>query len=465
MSDASVTSSQVSGAAPLTNAERRQSRSWYRWYVLSVLLIAYVFNFIDRSILAILTEPIKVSFGVSDTAMGVLGGPAFALFYTALGIPIARLADIGVRRNVLAYSVAIWSFMTAVCGLATNYWQLLAARIGVAVGEAGGSPPSHSMISDLFPQNQRATALAIYALGIPGGSMIGAFAGGWINQAFSWQTAFMVVGLPGVLLAVYIRFFIAEPRRGMSDGVLARPAAAAPAAPVSIGSVFVHLWSKRSFRYLALAAACQAFVGYGIGAWSNAFFVRVHHVQTGELGTWALWLGIPALLSTFMGGWLGDRMSGRDVRWYAWLPGIATVIALPFNLFVYMWHDHVTALLVSIIPGLLGSLWLAPTFSLTQGLATLRMRAVAASVVLFILNILGLGLGPVITGGLSDVLNATTQLGIESLRWSLVIVSFIALLAAMFNVLCARHLKSDLASIEALNTNSVLDENRAQETH
>ena len=450
LSDATVSSSQASAAAPLTNAERRQSRSWYRWYVLSVLLIAYVFNFIDRSILAILTEPIKVALGVSDTAMGVLGGPAFALFYTALGIPIARLADTGVRRNVLAYSVAIWSVMTAMCGLASNYWQLLAARVGVAVGEAGGSPPSHSMITDLFAQNQRATALAIYALGIPGGSMIGAFAGGWINQAFSWQTAFMVVGLPGVVLALYIRFFIQEPRRGLSDGVVAKLAGAAPVAPVSIGSVFAHLWSKRSFRYLALAAACQAFVGYGIGAWSNAFFVRVHHVETGELGTWALWLGIPALISTFMGGWLGDRMSGRDVRWYAWLAGIATVIALPFNLFVYTWHDHVVALLVSIIPALLGSMWIAPTFSLTQGLATLRMRAVAASVVLFIVNIIGLGLGPVITGGLSDVLHATTSLGAESLRWSLVIVSFVALLGSMFNVLCGRHLKADLAAVADL---------------
>lgn len=461
MSDAAANTAPAApplSIATLTASEKRQLRPWYRWYVLSVLLVAYIFNFIDRSILAILTEPIKVALDVSDTAMGVLGGPAFALFYTLLGIPVARLADTGVRRNVLAYSVAIWSFMTAVCGLATNYWQLLAARVGVAVGEAGGSPPSHSMISDLFPQNQRATALAIYALGIPGGSMIGAFAGGWINEAFDWQTAFMVVGLPGLVLALYIRFFIAEPRRGLSDAVhasttpsvatvVSEPAPHATPAPQSIKDVFVHMWSKRSFRYLALAAACQAFVGYGIGAWSNAFFIRVHHVSTGELGTWALWLGIPALFSTFMGGWVGDLLSGRDVRWYVWLPGIATVIALPFNLFVYMWDDHVVALLVSIIPGLLGSMWLAPTFSLTQGLATLRMRAVAASVVLFILNILGLGLGPVITGALSDVLHATTSLGVESLRWSLVIVSFIALLGALCYMLCARHLKADLASV------------------
>jgi MFS family permease len=447
----------TSSPSSLSASERRQSQPWYRWYVLSVLLVAYVFNFIDRSILGILTEPIKLALGVSDTAMGFLGGPAFAVFYTLLGIPVARLADTGVRRNVLAYSVAIWSFMTAMCGLASNYWQLLAARIGVAVGEAGGSPPSHSMISDLFPQNQRATALAIYALGIPGGGMLGAFAGGWINEAFDWQTAFMVVGLPGLALALFIRFCIAEPRRGMSDGVPAAKAtvapdaaAASPAVPQSIASVFAHLWSKRSFRYLALAAACHAFVGYGIGAWSNAFFIRTHGVGTGELGTWALWLGIPALLSTFMGGWVGDLLSGRDTRWYVWLPCIATVLALPFNVFVYLWDDHVVALLVSIVPGLLGSMWLAPTFSLTQGLATLRMRAVAASIVLFILNILGLGLGPVVTGMLSDALFAGTDLGGESLRWALVTVSFVALLAALFYLLCARHLKADLASVAAL---------------
>ncbi len=199
-------------------ATERQTSDSYRWYVLSVLVVVYVFNFIDRSILGILLEPIKADLGASDTAMGFLGGFAFAVFYSVLGIPIARLADKGVRRNVIAVCLTIWSVATAVCGLAQNFVQLLFARIGVAVGEAGGSPPSHSMISDMFPADKRATALAIYALGIPIGTMIGNLGGGWINVWFDWQTAFIVVGLPGVALALIVRFTVREPPRGVAEG-------------------------------------------------------------------------------------------------------------------------------------------------------------------------------------------------------------------------------------------------------
>lgn len=426
-----------------TAAPSSDERPWYRWYVLGVLLLAYVFNFIDRSILGILNEAIKADLGTTDTQMGFLGGAAFAVFYTFVGIPIARLADRGNRRNILAVCVGLWSFMTGVCGLAANYVQLVLARIGVAVGEAGGSPPSHSMISDMFPSHERATALAVYALGIPIGGMIGALAGGWINAAFDWRTAFMVVGFPGLLLAVFIRFGIREPLRGASDGPpkVDQPSVAAP----PVGEVLRYLWSRRSFRYLALAAGVNGFVGYGVGYWALAFWQRSHGMDTQTLGTWTFWLGFPAMASTFFGGWFGDRLAQRDVRWYVWLPAIAAVVALPINLFVYLWDDYVVALLVSILPGLLGSFWLAPTFSLTQGLVALRMRALAASIVLFVLNLIGLGLGPQLTGVLSDVLRATTDLGDESLRWAIVAVSFVALIATLFYVLAARTLRADLA--------------------
>ncbi len=202
-----------------TAARAAPRTPWQSWYALGLLFIVYVFNFIDRSILAILNQPIKDDLGVSDTEMGLLGGIAFAIFYTLLGIPIARLADRGVRRNVLAVCLALWSAMTAVCGFAVSFVQLLLARIGVAVGEAGGSPPAHSMIADLFPPRTRATALSIYALGIPVGVMIGNLAGGWINQAFDWRTAFMMVGLPGVALALLVRLTLREPVRGASESL------------------------------------------------------------------------------------------------------------------------------------------------------------------------------------------------------------------------------------------------------
>ena len=234
----------------------------YRWYALVLLVVVYVFNFIDRSILGILVQPIKEDLQVSDTAMGFLGGIAFAIFYTVMGIPIARLADNGSRINVLTVSLVLWSGATALCGMAQNFFHLLAARIGVAVGEAGGSPPSHSMISDMFPPERRATALAIYALGIPIGTMLGNLGGGWINEAFDWRTAFVVVGLPGVALAFVLRLTLREPPRGAAEGV---QMAAGEAPPVK--EVFQYLWARRSFRFLTLGGALHAFVGYGVGYW------------------------------------------------------------------------------------------------------------------------------------------------------------------------------------------------------
>ena len=243
----------------------------YQWYALGVLFVVYVFNFIDRSVLALLAQSIKDDLQISDTAIGLLGGLAFAVFYTAFGIPIARLADKGNRRNILVVCLSIWSAMTALCGLAQSFTYLLLARIGVAIGEAGGSPPSHSMISDMFPQHRRATALGIYALGIPVGSMIGALAGGWINDAFDWRTAFVVVGLPGLLIAVLVRLTLKEPPRGVSEPHARRGrcgAAGRRRVPL--------LWQRRSFRWLSISAGFQALVSYGAGAWIPSMFERTH---------------------------------------------------------------------------------------------------------------------------------------------------------------------------------------------
>lgn len=420
--------------------EARQPLPWRSWYALGLLLVVYVFNFIDRSILSILAEPIKKDLGVSDTQMGFLGGVAFAIFYTFVGIPVARLADTSVRRNVVAISLAIWSAMTVVCGFVVSFPQLLLARIGVAVGEAGGSPPSHSMISDLFPLNRRGTALGIYALGIPAGGMIGSLMGGWLNEAYDWRTAFMVVGLPGLLLALIVRMTLREPVRGASD---ARSETVPVMLPVA--DVFRFLWSRHSFRFLALGAALHSFVGYGVGFWIPAFLIRSHHLGTGLIGELLFYLGFAGLLGTFLGGWLGDRLALRDRRWYVWLPACATLIAIPFSVFFYLWSDYRVAMIVAIVPAFLGAYYLAPTFALTQAMVGLRMRAMAASIMLFVINLIGLGLGPQLTGVLSDVLNTNTSLGAESLRWALVCVLMVNIAAAACYFIASKDLREDLA--------------------
>ncbi len=426
------------------NAPRPYSVA-YRWYALVLLVIVYVFNFIDRSILGILVQPIKEDLGVSDTAMGFLGGIAFAIFYTFMGIPIARLADKGSRVNVLTVSLFLWSGATALCGLAQNFFHLLAARIGVAVGEAGGSPPSHSMISDMFPPERRATALAIYALGIPIGTMLGNLGGGWINEAFDWRTAFVVVGLPGVILAIFLRLTLREPPRGAAEGVQLEAGEAPP-----VKEVFRYLWARRSFRYLSLGGALHAFVGYGVSYWIPAMFARSHGLGTSEMGQALFYLGFASIAGTFLGGYLGDRFGKRDERWYVWLPGIATMASLPFSAFVYLWGAPYDALWMLAIPYFLGAYYLGPTFSMTQGMVGLRMRALAASISLFILNIIGLGLGPQFTGITSDILAATTDLGDESLRWALVISLVFNFVSAILYLMAGRTLKADLAAGRAM---------------
>jgi predicted MFS family arabinose efflux permease len=410
----------------------------YEWYGLGLLFVVYVFNFIDRQILSILAQPIKEDLGVSDTLMGLLGGIAFALFYTFLGIPIARLADTHSRRIILASCLTIWSVMTALCGFAANFLQLMAARIGVAVGEAGGSPPSHSMISDMFPPHRRATALAVYALGIPVGSALGNLLGGRLNDLVGWRQTFLIVGLPGVLLALLVFLTLREPARGASE---ARRLDESEAPPVF--AVFRYLWGLKSFRYMALGGGLHAFVGYGVGYWIPAFFIRTHEFTSSRIGDWLFVLGFGGMLGTFLGGWMGDRLGARDRRWYVWLPGLATLASVPFAAFTYASDQPVLALTVYFLPVILGSYYLGPTFALTQGLVGLRMRALASSILLFILNLIGLGLGPWFTGTASDALRP--MMGDESLRGALLITLVFNVVSAGLYLLAGRTLAQDLA--------------------
>ena len=255
----------------------------YRHYALGLLLLGYVVNFVDRSILSILLEPIKHDLELSDGELGLLGGLAFAMFYATLGIPIAALADRWSRVKVLAISMVIWSAMTALCGLAGGFISLLLARIGVGVGEAGASPPSHSLISDYFPVETRATALSIYTLGVPVGSMIGNYLGGVGAEEFGWRMTFFLVGAPGILVALLIWATLREPPRGMSDVPIAREKPKSEDTAPPMREVAVFLWNKVSFRHIAFAAGLHAFVSYGVGTWNAPFLIRSHNMPIVEV--------------------------------------------------------------------------------------------------------------------------------------------------------------------------------------
>lgn len=410
-----------------------------RNYALGVLVVVYTFNFIDRQILSILLEPIKQDLGLSDSALGMLTGFAFALFYATLGIPIARFADRSNRRNLIAWALAIWSAMTAVSGLAQNFWHLLLARIGVGVGEAGCSPPAHSMLADYFPTENRATALGIYSLGIPFGILFGFIAGGWLNEFFGWRVAFFIVGVPGLLLAILVRFTLQEPPRGMAEGRVADEE------QPTIMETFRFLWSKRSFRHMAVGGGLTAFVGYGVITWVPSFLIRSYDMNTGDVGTYlGLILGIPGGIGIALGGYLADRYGARDTRWYLWIVSVALIASTPLFFGVYLSNTAFASLMFLILPILLGNFYQATTFSQTQGLVSLRMRSVAAAVLLFILNMIGLGAGPQAVGILSDILQPSY--GDESLRYALLILSTVQIWAAYHYYQAGKSLKDDLVT-------------------
>jgi MFS family permease len=425
----------------------------YRNYALAILFLGYVVNFVDRSILSILLEPIKLDLDLNDTQLGLLGGLAFALFYTTLGIPIAALADRWSRVKILSIAMIIWSAMTAVCGLAQGFWMLLLARIGVGVGEAGASPPSHSLISDYFPVETRATALSIYALGIPFGSMIGNMVGGWGAEELGWRQTFVLVGLPGVFVALLIWFTLREPPRGMADLQPEQVDATKKVAAPAIKEVLALLWDRVSFRHLSFAAGLHAFVGYGAGTWNAPFLMRNHDLPASEVGFWLAFVYGIGAIGTFMGGYLADKLADRkgDRRWYMWVPGYSTLIMVPFQLIAYL-HGGIWAVIPAlIVVSILGGMYLGPSFAMTQGLVTLRMRAVASAILLFMLNIIGMGLGPFFVGIASDLLEPTFGSDALSLRYALCLAVLVNGWAAIHYFVGARRLNQDLQTTEALN--------------
>jgi len=410
--------------------------------MLWILLVVYIFNFLDRQIVNILAEPIKTSLRLSDTQLGLLAGPAFAVFYALLGIPIARHADKeGTNRvRLIAAALAIWSAMTAVCGLAQNFVQLLLARIGVGVGEAGCTPAAHSLITDSVPAEKRSSAIAFYGLGVPVGSLLGLILGGVVNDLYGWRIALMLVGAPGLLLALIVLVFMREPRHH-------RVAETVKAAPVQLpaSAALREIFASRAFVYILIAASVTAFLGYGKALWTISFFIRSHGLSTTEAGlSMAVVLGLAAAFGTWLGGKAADVFGRRDKRHILTLPAYGMALVAPLLFLGYVMEDWRIAMALLIVPSVINAAYYGPAYACVQGLVRPQARAVAASIMLFGQNLIGLGFGPFLFGVFSDAL--APAYGEESVRYVLYGAAWLGLIPAFFFWRASLRLERELKS-------------------
>ncbi len=409
----------------------------YSNLVLAMLLLVYTFNFLDRQILGILVQPIKADLGLTDTQLGALGGIAFALLYSTLAIPLALVADRTSRTWVVTISLTVWSGFTALCGLATGFWSLFLFRLGVGVGEAGGVAPSYAIIADYFPPERRARALAIYSLGIPIGLAMGAILGGYIAATVDWRWAFIIVGIAGIVIAPIFRLIVKEPVRGGADPVVATPVERAP-----VSAVFAILARKPSFWLMAFAASMSSLCGYGLAFWTPSLLMRSFGFDligaSQFLGSLLL---IGGTMGVFAGGWLADRLGGKDRGVYAKLPAIAWLITLPLFAAGFWSTSPWLAWFLLVIPNGLNILWLGPVTTAVQNLVPSHMRATASASFLFINNLIGLGLGSWVMGAMSDAM--ALRFGNESLRYSLIAATGFYLAASVLMFLAVRPLRKD----------------------
>lgn len=398
---------------------------WSSHWTLLLLLFVYTMSFTDRQVIGILVEPIKREFNVSDTAMGLLTGLTFALFYSLLGIPFARYADRANRRNFVAVCCGAWSIFTALCGMASGFWTLALARIGVAVGEAGGTPPSLSMVADHYPPAKRARAMSVFMLGPQLGILFGLALGGWIAHHYGWRQTFIWIAMPGILAALLLRFTAVEPKRGAWETTTARPAAA-PSEPAR--QVFADLWQSPAFTRLTLAGLVLGFAGYGIGIWTPAFLVRSHGLTLQSAGAvMGILGGLAAVLGSLISGWLCDALTKRDPRWRLGVPVLGCALAMPAGLAFYLAPAADPWLLGGLtIPrsitwyvlfGMTTVWWMAPVYAALSDIIPAYRRATANAIFNLGLVMIGGGLGPLLIGVLSDAL--TARYGNEALRWAL----------------------------------------------
>ena len=383
-----------------------------------VLAFAYMLNYLDRQILSVLAEPVKQDLGLSDTQLGMLTGLMFALFYTIFGIPIGALADRWNRVRIIAVSCGIWSLFTAASGLATNFATLALARIGVGIGEAGCSPPSYSIISDYFPPERRGGALALYVLGVPAGSLVGTMAAGWIAVEFGWRTAFIIVGLLGVLFAPIIVWAAKEPVRGRYDGEEKARPGASEGKPARTFEAFFFFWKSPTLILNAVAAGTTSFVSYGLMNWAPAFLIRVRGMDLSQI---AVYYSIALTAALIVGAWLGsviaDKFGAKNPIWYSLLPGAGLLVSTPFIFGFTSAEAWPVAMAFLVVPLVLKSVYLVPALALLQNRTPSHYRATASAVMLFLLNLIGLGCGPLFIGIVSDYLEP--RYGVMALGYSL----------------------------------------------
>lgn len=436
-------------------AESTEPTSGTRAWVLFMLVVVYTFNFLDRQIIGILSIPIQAELGLSDTQLGLMRGLSFALFYSTLGVPIAMLADRTSRVRIMTIALTVWSAMTAVCGLATNFWQMFLSRMMVGVGEAGGVAPAYSLIADYFPPEQRARAMAVYSFGIPVGSAVGIIFGGVIATVMDWRAAFISVGILGVLIAPIFWMTVKEPKRGRYDPPAARTA------PAPIREVLSVLVKKPSFWTLSLGAASSSMMGYGLFAWLPAFFVRSWGDGLGEAMAWLPAWAVPdgagpllyagyfygsivlvgGVLGIWLGGLLADRFAKASRAAYALVPAIAFALTIPFFVVGVLSQSVLVSWLVFLVPTALGLAWLGPVLAAFQGIVPPNMRATASAIFLLINNLIGIGLGDLLLGAMSDGLSA--QFGEESLRYSILAGTSFYVIAAVLLFLSSRLIDRD----------------------
>lgn len=410
-----------------------------RWYILFILTLVYSLNHVDRQIMVILSEPIKQEFSLSDTQIGLLTGIVFAGFYAILGIPFAAWADRGNRRNIVALSLSIWSGMTALSGFAGSFWQLALARMGVGIGEAGGTPPATAMIADVFPPKRRALALGIYTTGISLGILIGFILGGAIAAQYGWRMAFLVAGVPGLFLALILMLTVAEPRRGQSEGRLQDEDTP------SVKETIAFFLTQRAMISLLLGGVfvCVSANAFLVGI--PLYLIRVHEVPIGELGiALGLLMGGLGGIGAIVVGAICDKLSQRDLRWRPWTILITGLIAFPFIVWFLYAPDKQTAYWVYFFPGLFGLLYASISYTAMQELVPVQMRAMASAVMLLSLTLVGIGLGPVILGMISDYF--AEELGTRSIQRSLTVILIFNVLSIVFYLDAARHYREGVAN-------------------
>lgn len=431
-----------------------QPNAGYRRYAVSLLMALFALSFLDRQIINILAEPIKRELALADWQIGIMSGLAFAVLYTVVGIPIARLAERGNRPKIIGFSVGLWSLFTAGCGLVTSFIALLVGRVGVGIGEAGLTPPAMSLIMDYTPPAKRASTLAQYHMGVPLGSLLGLALGGILADSFGWRHAFLIVGMPGLVLAAIAAITLRETRSRQPASDIA-----STRSPSTFIETIRVLSSIRSYRLMVLGTAFQAFVGYGQAPFTAAYFFRMHGDALERMGAaiglqragflglaLGLATGVAGALGVWLGGRIADRISRADLRHYGTLPAVAALVAIPAYVTAILVSNTALALALLAIPNLFNSMWFGPVHTTQQGVAPPHMRATATAILLLVLNLIGLGLGPLAVGLASDWFAGGWQLGpARGVQWALILSSFMGIVPAVFFWRARSSIPSELA--------------------